>query len=207
MKKVLGISLFIFFCWIGHVNANVTAEQLYKTSFSLESVGNYQAALNPVLKIIRSYPKDYTAVLRAGWLAYKSGKYKSSEHYYRKAVKLKPDSIEALNGLALPLMAQLKWKSVEESLNKLVAKDPNNYTGLSRIAYCLFYQGRYAEARNYYLKTLTLYPSDIEMKLGLGWTYVKTGNKQEAAACFKEVLRVKASNVNALSGMTAVDKL
>ena len=83
--------------------------EYFETSFNHESRGNYVGALNSVLRILRIDHRNYTAMLRAGWLAYLKGDYKNSIDYYRKAVLLEPKAVEPKLGLMLPLMASKEW--------------------------------------------------------------------------------------------------
>ncbi|MEI6609188.1 MAG: tetratricopeptide repeat protein [Deltaproteobacteria bacterium] len=173
----------------------------FEESFVSEAAGNYDAALNSVLRVLRIDQKHYTAMLRAGWLTYLKGDFSAAEKYYRKAVSLAPDAIEPMQGLLLPLVATKKWLETESTARKILKTDQKNYTAYSKLAYVLFQQGKYGDARIIYRNLLDWYPSDTEMKLGLAWTYQRMGRTGEAARYFKEVLDVYQSNQSALAGM------
>ncbi len=104
-------------------------------------------------------------------------------------------------------MSLKAWKKAELVIKVIIKNDPNNYIANSRIAYILYSQGKYGEAKATYFKVLQLYPSDIDMKLGLAWTYVKMGYTKKASAWFHDVLKVRRTNVNALEGMDTVRKM
>ncbi len=203
---IMLIAVFISFC-AGGATAQSSTSKLYDASFQAETNGDYASALNRVLEIIRSDTKNYTATLRAGWLFYMNKQYKSSIKYYKKAGRLQPKAIEPLLGMSLPLMALKEWKSAEIITKKIIKKDPCNYLAVSRLALVLYYEGKYGEAKSNYLKLLQLYPGDIEMKLGLAWTYVKMGQKSRASTLFNRVLTVRKSNLSALAGIDAVRKM
>jgi tetratricopeptide (TPR) repeat protein len=189
------------------VSAKSTVPELFETSFEAETNGDYAKALNSVLEIIRSDTKNYTAILRSGWLFYNNKKYSTSIKCYQKAHKLNPKAIEPLLGLSLPLMSSKAWGKAEGVVKEIIKTDPNNYLANSRLAYILFSQGKYGEAKAVYFRVLQLYPGDIDMKLGLAWTYVRMGYKKKASAWFNGVLKVRRTNVSALAGMDAVRKM
>lgn len=177
--------------------------ELFESSYILESKGNYSEALNRVKGILLTEPRNYTATLRVSWLSYLNRNYSTSIEYYQKAVLLKPHAVEPLIGLTLPLMAIKNWKETEKIALQIISRDPNNYYANSRLAYSLYSQRRYGEAKSRYELVLRLYPSDLEMKLGMGWTYLAMGNKNRAKKFFNEVLLISKSNLNALSGLRA----
>jgi cytochrome c-type biogenesis protein CcmH/NrfG len=144
-------------------------------------------------------------MLRAGWLSYLKGDYRHSVDYYRKAVFLEPGAIEPKLGLTLPLMASKNWKEAGAVARQVLKVDANNYLASSRLAFILFSQGRYGEAEKQYRKVISGYPADIDMKLGLGWTYFRMGQKRKAAAVFREVLMVRKNNTSAQHGMELIE--
>ena len=205
--------VFLLFAAIGitlcgnEAAAQSSTSRLYDASFQAETDGNYPKALNSVLQIIRSDTKNYIATLRAGWLFYMNRQYKSSVNYYKKANRLKPKAIEPLLGMSLPLMALKEWGSAEMITKRVIKKDPWNYPAASRLALIYYYEGKYGDAKNSYQKLLQLYPGNIEMQLGLAWTYVKMGQKNNASTLFNRILTVQSKNVTALAGIDAVRKM
>lgn len=179
--------------------------EYFETSFSHENRGNYAEALNSVLRILRIDHRNYTAMLRAGWLGYLKGDYKNSVGYYRKAVLLAPKAIEPRLGLMLPLMASKEWDAAGVVARHILKFDEKNYLAKSRLAFIFFSQGRYGEAQKQYQKIISWYPADIDMKIGLGWTLLRMGNKKKAAEIFRDVLTVRKNNISARDGMEFIE--
>jgi len=179
--------------------------EYFETSFIHESRGNYAEALNSVLRILRIDHRNYTAMLRAGWLGYLKGDYNNSAGYYRKAVVLEPEAVEPKLGLMLPLMASKEWDAASDVASKILNFDEKNYLANSRLAYIFFSQGRYGEAEKQYRKIISWYPSDIDMKIGLGWTLYRMGDKKNAAGIFRDVLTVRKNNTSAHDGMELIE--
>ena len=206
-KLVVFIAFLILIALPAGVLADETAKipDYFEASFNLENRGSYTEALNSVLMILRIDHRNYTAMLRAGWLSYLKGDYKNAIGYYRKAVLLEPEAIEPKLGLTLPLMASKDWREADTVVQKILKSDKDNYLANSRLAYILFSQGRYGEAEKQYQKVISEYPADIEMKLGLGWTYLRMGHKKKAAGVFREVLVVRKNNASAQKGMELIE--
>ncbi len=210
MMKSKTAAFFLLFLFLLNVWAVVSADttggvsEYFQQSYTLESKGKYNAALDSVLRILQTDPKDYTATLRAGWLNYLKGSYEDSIAYYNKALSLAQEAIEPRLGLTLPMMALKRWRDAEVEALKVLKIDPKNYFATSRLALSHFSLGRYRDAERYYRELISLYPSDIEMKAGLGWTLLRLGDMEGARDYFKEVLRVSPKNESAAAGMEAL---
>jgi len=176
--------------------------ELYQASYDLEAVQDYAGALAKMDDIARS-GEDYVYHLRRGWLLYLLGRYGDSAEAYRAAVKVAPGSIEARQGLVLPLMALKRWSDAQGVCHELLERAPADYRGNSRLAYIHYSMGDYAGAADRYRKVLELYPSDVEMQAGLGWAQLKQGKVADARQTFEAVLRVAPSHVSAQEGLDA----
>lgn len=184
--------------------ADAKMAELFEASFANEVLAKYDLSLNDVLKILRMNPGHYIANLRAGWLSYLNGQHRESIAFYNKARALKPNAVEPLLGLMLPMMAARMWSEAEQAAQKILQKAPSDYLAGSRLAYIYFSQGKYGKAEAQYAKVLADYPSDVEMMLGLGWTCLRQGKKVEAKAAFEEVLKIRRKNANARAGLEAL---
>lgn len=204
MKTFLAAIAVFLFSWATLCAQEQSTPELFEISFAFESQGNYPAAVNSAMTIVNKNAKNYTAHLRVGWLYYLEGLYKESVAFYKKAESLAPAAIEPLEGELLPLMAMKDWSGAEKIALEIRKSDPGNYRAGSRLAYILFSQARYSDAVKMYDEVLKRYPSDLDMKLGLGWTYLRMGNNKKAAEYFLDVLEVRRNNPNALSGMVEI---
>lgn len=176
---------------------------LYQASYEREAVADYAGALANIDALLAAGEDDYVVHLRRGWLLYLSGRYADSVVDYQAAATRDPASAEAVAGLSLPLMALRRWTEAERACKRLLELTPNNYLGLSRLAYVLYSSGRYAEAEAQYAAVLRLYPSDVEMRTGLGWAQLKQGKVSQARAAFSEVLRTAPGHTSSKEGLAA----
>ena len=175
--------------------------ELFESSFALEATGQLGRALDDVKAILAREPRNYVANLRAGWLLYSLGRYAEAVRFYRKAIELHPKAIEPHLGVMLPLMAAKRWKEAEREANDILAKAPHNYLARSRLAWIHYSQGHYAAAEKAYRAVLDDFPSDVQMMLGLAWTWLKQGRKGPAREMFERVLTIRRKNESARAGL------
>ncbi len=177
--------------------------ELYQSSYALEAAGDHAGALSQMDALAQRGDRSYVRHLRHGWLLYLTGDYARAVAAYRAAIEASPDSLEARQGVLLPMMALRQWKQAEAMCHELLGLAPQDYLGRSRLAWIRYSTGRFAEAAQTYQSVLGHYPSDVEMRAGLGWALLKAGDSAGARAAFAEVLRVAPSHASAAQGLRA----
>jgi tetratricopeptide (TPR) repeat protein len=185
--------------------AHAGSAEKYQASYDLEARQNYQAALEQLEQLEDAGPDRYVRALRRGWLLYLLGRYADAAEAYRLAIRLNGESIEARQGLLLPLLASRSWTQAEAEARALLAVAPADYRGRSRLAYVLYSSGRHAAASKEYASVLLHYPADVEMRTGLGWALLKSGDIAGARDAFQAVLRVAPSHVSAAEGLSEAE--
>jgi tetratricopeptide (TPR) repeat protein len=181
---------------LGHQDASA-----WEASYNAEVAGKLEAALSALSELPSQQRNGYRADYRRGWLLYRLGRYAESVTAYRSAVSKEPAAVEARLALLLPLTALTKWSELAQVCEAVLKVDPENYLALQRLALAKFSGQRFAEAEALYRRILVLYPSDIEMRAGLGWTVLRMGRQAQAAALFSEVLDVAGSHPSATQGL------
>jgi tetratricopeptide (TPR) repeat protein len=146
--------------------------------------------------------RAYVYWLRTGWLQYLAGRHEESVASYYKASRLERSSIEAKLGMLLPQMTLGKWREAEKTVKEVLKKDRYNLVGSKRLAYILYNMGRYAEAEDRYRAVLNLYPADLEMQAGVGWSLLMQGKKDKAIEVFQEILVISPYHAVAKSGLS-----
>ena len=81
--------------------------------------------------------------------------------------------------------------------------DPGNYLATLRLAYACYSLGQHPEALALYRRLSEQYPSDVEVRAGLGWALVKLGKSGDAQAAFREVLELSPRHASAKEGLLA----
>ena len=172
----------------------------YQASNDLEAAGKYREAADALASLPPGAKETYVYHLRRAWLLYLAADHRASVAAYRDAIEAAPKAVEPRLGLMLPQMALSLWLDTVSTAEGALAIDPNNYLALSRKAYALYMLGRYTEAADAYRAVLALYPSDVEMRSGLGWSLLKAG-RGDAAAEFRQVLDLAPEYVTAKTGL------
>lgn len=174
---------------------------LMHRSYELEQVGDTTGALDALGRVPVDRRDAYFYQLRLGWLHYQSGSFDASAVAYRRAAERRPEAVEPLLGLLQPLIANRAWTEAEKVAVAALEHDAHNYLAESRLAFVLFSQGRYAEAAKTYRSVLALYPADLEMRAGLGWSLARQGRLADAEREFGAILEVAPASENARSGL------
>jgi len=176
---------------------------LIQRSYDLEATSKYADALAALDQLPPGHQETHLVQLRRGWLSYLLGRHEDAVFAYRKATAFEPASIEARLGASRSLLALRKWTDAEKECRDVLARDTWNYFGASRLAFALYSLGRFAEALPFYKKMVELYPSDVEMRNGVGWTQLKLGDAASAAKSFRAVLEISPRNASAQEGLKA----
>ena len=195
MRKFL--ALVIVSMLIGVNLGAMTYEEInaaYHKSFLYEKNGDYANAIRAIMPVYKNYPKGYTVNLRLGWLYYLLGNYKNSKMHYKKAMEIIPTSVEAMLGYSLPLMAQQKWKEVEQLLYKLLKIDYYNYYGNLRLSIALRNLGKFKDAEQIARKMLAIYPSNVSFLLELAISLYYQGKTTYAKSIFKDIITLDPEN-------------
>jgi len=179
---------------------------VFQESYDYEAIGRLEESLTALDRLSEAKRGGYVAVLRRAWLLHKLGRNPQSIEVYQKAVELDAKAIEARLGLLLPLMAERRWPEAEKAAREVLKADSGNYLATLRLAFVQYNQKRYAESRTLYRKLAEIYPSDVEVRAGLGWAWLKLGKMGEAASTFREVLDFAPKNALALQGLAATSK-
>ena len=174
------------------------------SSYGLEAKRDIAGAIKAIKGVDGANREDdYLLNYRLGWLSYLAGAYNDSVAYYEKAASVKPSAVEPLLAMVQPSAAQTgKTDVVIGIYERVLRNDPSNYKSLSQLAW-LNYSAlkNYKIAATFYERLLKLYPADVEMMIGLGYSFKLEGNKGAADRVFNQVLRLSPSNARALAGL------
>lgn len=173
----------------------------FSSSYAAEKKGDYTAALSALSAVPAEGDTAYVLALRRGWLGYLQGAHAESVLSYREAGKLRPESVEARLGEALPLMALRRWTEAQAACEAALRLAPGDYTAAGRLAWVLYSQGKYGEALVRYEAVVREYPADLDLRAGYGWTLLKLGRTAEARGVFRWILTVAPDHVGAKAGV------
>lgn len=170
----------------------------WSDTYRLESMGQYEAAaalLDPVLK---KEPASEFALLRRAWLHYLAGNYGDSQSDYRAALHSNPQSLDAQIGLALPLLAQKRWKEASMVAEKALQVAPWNYYAHLRLMVAEEGQQKWQTLLQHTDKLHQRYPADATVLVYRARAQYWLGNKDAARDTYLKVLQRVPGHIEAL---------
>lgn len=176
-----------------------TVISAFETSYIYETALQYTKAATQIKSVYDA--NSYEINLRLGWLLYYSGSYIESSAYYKKAVGLKPNSVEARLGYVMPLAALGSWDSVKVQYERILKIDPMNTKVNYRMGLIYYYKADYKTAETYFKTAAEAYPFDYDITLISAMNQQKLGNKSIAKALYTKVLIIEPNDSTALSGL------
>lgn len=158
----------------------------FSSSYEKEYTQNYDDAIKALENI---YSKDdYEINLRLGWLYYSKGDHNKSVAFYKKAVVLKPSSVEAKLALVNPLSYLGNWDEIVTTYEELLKTDAKNYTVNYRLSLIWYNRKKYTQALSYAKAIQPVYPFDYETNLLLGKINIALGNIIDAKSALQKAI-------------------
>lgn len=170
---------------VSRVAAQDNIAAIYQQSYEHEARAELVAALRALESMPSAGRGSYTFALRHGWLLHLNAKYPEAIAAYQTAIRQAPAAIEPRLGLTLPQMALRQWQAIVETTQAILQIDPLQTQALARLALAQYQMGRYQDAEANYLKVLALYPSDVDMQIGVGFCQIGRGAPREAHKTFQ----------------------
>ncbi len=130
-------------------------------------------------------PRIYTVL---GYTLEQRKEFKKAVDAYRQAVKLDPDNLDAVRGLAENLLYDNQPEAALEQLNLIAASDPQDAQTFMRISEIHRHEGRYDKAYDALKKAVAAAPDSMEAKYNLAVVDEAMGQFDEAASLLRELL-------------------
>ena len=128
-------------------------------------------------------------MLRLAHLEFLAKSYTAAAIHYAEAADLAPNAVEPLLGQLQALVASEHFDQALVVADAALRLDSKNYVALSRRAWARYQRGQYPKAAFEYSELVTLYPGDIEMRLGRAYSLSGAKRFVEAGIEFREVLK------------------
>jgi tetratricopeptide (TPR) repeat protein len=202
MKKTLLLFAVAVTLWTSSARADANAD-LIQRSYDSEAVGKVADSLSVLDQLSSPRKESYVVTLRRAWLLYRLGRFAESVDVYVRAISLAPGAVEPRLGILLPQLALRRWGDVETQARAVLKLEPGNYLATLRLAYACYNLQRYAESTALYRRLKDLYPSDVEVQSGLGWSLLKQGKLPEANVEFRNILEVSPKHELSKEGLKA----
>jgi protein O-GlcNAc transferase len=175
-------------------------------SYRLQTAKDLDGAIQAMRAAAAAKPSSYFPRLRIAYLSTLTGEWAAAAEAYAAAAALAPEAIEPLLGQQLALVTLGKWSAADTVGKRLLKLDPMSYLGRSRLAWTRYNQKDYRGAAELYVSVLAQYPSDFDLRVGLGWSLLLLGRREEATSAFGEVLSMQPGHAGATAGLSAATK-
>jgi len=166
-------------------------------SIEHETNGDYQQAIDELIRLPMQSQVDYPVHLRLGWLYYLSGDYPTSEWHYQEAIAALPQAIEPRLGHLLPVLAQGRYAEAETIAGQLASIEPDNYYANLRLAYALRMQGKYEAAVPVCQHALRVVPDDATLLAELALDHQGLQQHENARQLAQQILFIDGNNATA----------
>jgi len=165
-----------------------TAVDPWLTSYQLEARGKYEQAEKVLAPLLDKGSSNELAMLRTGWLKYLQGSYNNAIESYKQTLKLNPDSIDARNGIILPLLAQQRWREATLYAMQVIKESRWNYVAHLRLILAEAGQRKWATLAKHARELTSRYPTDATILVHLARAEAWLGNDKAAKVAYEKVL-------------------
>ncbi len=181
-KSITIITILVSSFSLSYSQISDEALKAMNESVGYELYGNYSKAIESMSKIYNA--KSYVANLRLGYLHHMNEAYAKSLSYYKKAINIEPESIEARLGYVNPTSALGNWDDVIKTYEEILKIDAANSTVNYRLASIYYYRKDYKKAEGYLMDVLKHYPFDCPSNALMGYIEKEMGDVPKAIEYF-----------------------
>lgn len=171
------------------------AEFMNLEAQTLTDLGRVDEAVTLLRTQLKGSAQDYNTYLIISSLYTQAGRGREGVEAARKALELVPEGQQEFLNAALLTLASAQeragdTKGSEESLRRVLEKDPNNATALNNLGYFLVERNeRLSEALEMIQRAVRAEPTNSSFLDSLGWAYFKLGKLDEAEQQLTEAAR------------------
>jgi len=163
-------------------------------SYSYEAKSQTTLAIEKMTQVLGTNPTDYFVHLRLGWLFYLERKFKNASTHYKKAIEIRPSSIEAKQGLMLVSQVSGDFESTVIVGELLLKIDPLNYLANQRTISAYIQLKSFNKAVKRAKMMTEVYPTDPIFLEQLAFALVQSGKKDQAQHIVSELILLSPSN-------------
>ncbi|HOI00736.1 MAG TPA: tetratricopeptide repeat protein [Bacteroidales bacterium] len=174
--------------------------------FSAKEQGDTALAIRHFRFATESDRDFYDAYIQLGIL-YAAQKDTLAGAYYHTALKLRPESIEALYNLGLHYQETERFNEAFETYNRIIRLEPGFKQAYYNIGFIhLVYLGVYDEAARYFNQAIQVDPNYVEAYYNRGYSLEKAGDVMGARRDYNKALELRPNYPLAVEGLNRLDK-
>lgn len=167
---------------------NAFGQSRWQQSYESEAAGDYAGAMRALEPMLESQPGNEFVILRTAWLKYLNGDYNASLRDYRRALELNEQSLDAMLGITLPLLAQRRWREAAAQAQQALTVAPFNYYAHVRLMVAEEGLQQWRTLADHAADMTMRYPSDATFFVYLARARAWQGNVAAARAAYDHVL-------------------
>jgi len=161
-------------------------------------VGDFRGATVSFKSVLHRRPTWEGLYNGLGWSRLRLGRYQLAASAFQSALQKNPEYIDALNGLGSAQFERANYvlalapleKALEGSRRAFGAEPPEVTTLRGKIAWSLYYLERHREALAMFIRASLAAPDSHQYQVGMGWCYLKLGQKDDARAAFQRAQKL-----------------
>ena len=169
---------------------------------SLANLGRLDAALSAYHRAADLNPADDQALVGAGWMLYKLGKFEEAEQPLRAAIKLKSDYASAYEVLGCTLREMHRAAESIPIWQKLISLEPENADAIANLGWALGDVGRHRDAIPA-LKHAQEIDPNLYLDHAIGQYHNRLQEYREAVAAEERAILQRPDDADAYGELTA----
>lgn len=173
------------------------AVDVWAESYRLEALTRYDEAAEVLQPALNKDSKNEFILLRMGWLNYLRGNYNSAMEYYKKALAVNSNSLDAKLGLVLPLLAQQRWNEAAKFTQEVLQVAPWNYYAHIRLMVAEEGLRQWQTLAKHAMEVSARYPSDATVLVYLARAYRWLDKTKDAKNAYQKVLERVPGHIEA----------
>jgi tetratricopeptide (TPR) repeat protein len=158
--------------------------------------GDLRAAEIAFTHATQADPNNPDGWVNIGRVRLQEGNLSGATQVLDKALQLSPDLARAHYFVSRILREEGKYDASIAQLRQVIAQYPYDRVVRNDYGRVLFLQRKYAQARDEFLKAISIDPEDLEANYNLMLCYTGLGNDKEAAAYQERYMRFKADEAS-----------
>jgi tetratricopeptide (TPR) repeat protein len=172
-------------------------------------LGDFRGAVITFKTALRRQPTWEGLYNGLGWSRLRLGRYQMAAAAFQSALDRNPDYVDALNGLGSAQFERANYEAALPALEKaldgsrraLSAEPPEVTILRGKMAWSLYYLERHREALAMFIRASLAAPDSYQYQVGMGWSYLKLGQKDDARAAFRRAMKLGPSDEAAREGL------
>jgi protein O-GlcNAc transferase len=177
------------------------ADLIFSLAIAEHQLGRFKEAETLLIATARKFPGDARFPMLLGRNFKAMDKLTDAIPWYRRALEIKPDYIEAMVSLGVVLWRSREFDEAIDILEKARQIRPDSMEVISNLGNALFEGGRHDDALKVYQEVLALKPNSADAQNNLGRALVALGRKEEAKTHFERALEIAPAHAEALYNM------